>query len=60
MRIICKITWTDGQCRITIPKILVKEASFENAEFVVMEKQSDQSIKIRRVIDDQTFKTKID
>lgn len=57
MKAIAKITWTDGQCRITIPKILVEEVQLKGIQFVALEQSNKHQIIMRRVIDDKTFKT---
>lgn len=56
MIILAKITWTDGQCRITIPKLLVQQVGLDKIEFVTLEKVKDHQIIIRRVVDEKTFK----
>ena len=53
---IAKLTWTDGQCRLTIPKLLVKEVNLTDFKFVVLEKTEEHQINIRRVVDEKTFK----
>ena len=57
MKSVIKLTWTDGQCRLTIPKLLVKEVDLTGINYVVLEKSNKNSIVIRRIIDDKTFKS---
>jgi hypothetical protein len=56
MKCYCKVTWTDGQCRITIPKIMVKEVGLESIGFVVLEENGNHQIKIRKIVDEKTYK----
>lgn len=57
MKAIAKLTWTDGQCRITIPKILVEQVQLKGIEFVALEKSNEHQIIIRRIVDGKTFKS---
>ena len=57
MRMICKVTRTDGQTRITIPKMLVEETEMNDIDYVILQSTEPRQITIRRVIDEREFKT---
>ena len=56
MKMICKITRTDGQTRITIPKMLVEETEMNDIDYVILQSTEPRQIMIRRVIDEREHK----
>jgi bifunctional DNA-binding transcriptional regulator/antitoxin component of YhaV-PrlF toxin-antitoxin module len=58
MRYICKITWTSGQCRITIPKIIAKKMNLKEIQFVVISNTDKETITIRGIKSEKDFKAK--
>lgn len=55
---VCKISWND-QCRITIPKELVRAASLLGSDYLVLSiTRTSNIITMRRFVDEQTDKAK--
>jgi len=56
MKFVAKVTKTDGQMRVTIPKMLVKMVKFEKTEYVIMEKTKAKTVTMRSFINGKAGK----
>lgn len=50
-RVIVKVTWAKGQCRISIPVPVVEAAEFKGADYATLNVNQDKTIIIRRLPD---------
>lgn len=55
-----KLSKFGGQFRTTIPKGLIEELSWQDVEFVIMEKIGYNEVRIRRFIDGESLRTKLE
>ena len=53
---VAKLSWSLGQCRLTIPKGLIKDRDWPDVKFVILEPQGGEEIRIRRFIDGESLK----
>lgn len=57
---IIKVSHHAGQCRVTIPKALVKECLWEDVKHVILTRSGYEVIKIRRFVDGESLKDSIE
>jgi len=52
---VAKLSWSGGQCRVTIPKGLVKALKWEDAAIVTMVDEGGGLLGVRRFIDGESL-----
>lgn len=58
IRYICKISWTGGQCRVTIPKRIVKQKKWITCDYIQLDDIGGKAIVMKGVFHEQTNKAK--
>lgn len=58
-RYICKVSQFQDQCRITIPKALVKEMSWEDVTILELRPLSLNYVSMRRFVNGESLRTKL-
>lgn len=53
---ICKVGWSKGQCRVTIPKGLIEEMDWKDVEVLVMRPVSAKFVSVRRFENGESLK----
>lgn len=53
---LCKVDKSAGAFRVAIPKKLIQKWRWGNVTHVIVERDADGSIKIRRLLDEQALK----
>ena len=53
---ICKVNWSGGQFRITIPKGLVEAMKWQDAAHVMLESTGKKGVLVWRLIDAESLK----
>ena len=53
---VAKLSWSGGQCRLTIPKGLVDDCGWRGTRVVVLERTAGPEITVRRFIDGESLK----
>jgi len=52
---IVKATWTSGQMRITLPRMLYRSLKWEGALYMILEENKDETVTIRRFISGESL-----
>jgi len=55
-----KLSKSGGQNRLTIPKALIEELSWQDVEFVIMDNIGGGTLRIRRFIDGESLRPKLE
>ncbi|MBA7495360.1 hypothetical protein ES702_05942 [subsurface metagenome] len=52
---LAKLSKFGGQCRLTLPRLLVEEMAWDDVEYITLGPQIDKSIIIRRFVDAESL-----
>jgi len=55
---LAKLSKFGGQFRLTIPKLLIQEMGWKDAEYVILQANDVRYITVRRFIDGESLKSK--